>query len=61
MCMALQSSDSGRAPVRTPRIHPLIKLTKEGPGHYVTMADFDNDGDDECLIALMGPSPYKVT
>ncbi|KAI5847392.1 hypothetical protein DFP73DRAFT_630662 [Morchella snyderi] len=30
-----------------------------GPGHYVVCGDFDGDGDDECLIAMMGPSPYK--
>lgn len=23
--------------------------------------DFDGDGDDECLVAMMGPSPWKVT
>lgn len=28
-----------------------------GPCHYVATADFDGDGVDECLIALMGPNP----
>ena len=28
-----------------------------GPGHFVITADFDNDGIDEFLVALWGPSP----
>jgi hypothetical protein len=31
----------------------------EGPGHYVVCADFDNDGDDEFLVALRGPMPWQ--
>jgi hypothetical protein len=31
----------------------------EGPGHHVICADFDGDGDDEFLVALRGPSPWK--
>ncbi|CAF1185859.1 unnamed protein product [Rotaria sordida] len=31
----------------------------EGPAHYVVCADFDNDGDDEFLVALRGPSPNQ--
>jgi hypothetical protein len=31
----------------------------EGPSHYVVCADFDNDGDDEFLVALRGPSPTE--
>jgi hypothetical protein len=30
----------------------------EGPGHCVMCADFDEDGDDEFLIALRGPAPW---
>ncbi|KAL9611244.1 MAG: hypothetical protein Q9167_004098 [Letrouitia subvulpina] len=29
----------------------------DGPGHFVITADFDNDGNDEFLVALWGPSP----
>ena len=28
-----------------------------GPGHFIITADFDNDGNDEFLVALWGPSP----
>ena len=28
-----------------------------GPGHFVITADFDNDGNDEFLVGLWGPSP----
>lgn len=31
----------------------------EGPAHFVVCADFDNDGDDEFLIALRGPMPWQ--
>ena len=31
----------------------------EGPGHYVVCGDFDNDGDDEFLVALRGPMPWQ--
>lgn len=31
----------------------------EGPGHFVICADFDNDGDDEFLVALRGPMPWQ--
>jgi hypothetical protein len=31
----------------------------EGPGHFVVCADFDNDGDDEFLVALRGPMPWQ--
>jgi hypothetical protein len=31
----------------------------EGPGHHVMCADFDNDGDDEFLVALRGPMPWQ--
>ncbi len=31
----------------------------EGPGHQVICADFDGDGDDELLVALRGPAPWK--
>jgi hypothetical protein len=31
----------------------------EGPGHCVMCADFDEDGDDEFLIALRGPWPWQ--
>jgi hypothetical protein len=31
----------------------------EGPGHHVVCADFDNDGDDEFLVALRGPMPWQ--
>jgi hypothetical protein len=31
----------------------------EGTGHHVVCADFDNDGDDEVLVALRGPWPWK--
>ena len=30
-----------------------------GPGHFVITADFDNDGNDEFLVALWGPSPKE--
>ena len=31
----------------------------EGPGHFVVCADFDQDGDDEFLVALRGPMPWQ--
>src|SRR5690606_12605343 len=31
----------------------------EGPGHHVVCADFDNDGEDEFLVALRGPMPWQ--
>lgn len=31
----------------------------EGPAHFVVCADFDNDGDDEFLVALRGPMPWQ--
>ncbi|MFB4196778.1 FG-GAP repeat domain-containing protein [Streptomyces carpaticus] len=31
----------------------------EGPGHQIVCADFDNDGDDEFLVALRGPWPWQ--
>lgn len=31
----------------------------EGPIHHIVCADFDNDGDDEFLVALRGPSPNE--
>ena len=31
----------------------------EGPGHYVICADFDQDGEDEFLVALRGPFPNQ--
>lgn len=31
----------------------------EGPGHDLVCADFDQDGDDEFLVALRGPSPWQ--
>lgn len=31
----------------------------EGPGHHVVTADFDNDGEDEFLVALRGPMPWQ--
>ncbi len=31
----------------------------EGPGHFVICGDFDNDGDDEFLVALRGPMPWQ--
>ncbi|MGW0916817.1 FG-GAP repeat domain-containing protein [Streptomyces sp. NPDC002784] len=31
----------------------------EGPGHHILCADFDNDGDDEFLVALRGPWPWQ--
>jgi hypothetical protein len=31
----------------------------EGPGHFTICADFDNDGDDEFLVALRGPAPWQ--
>ncbi|KAG0639094.1 hypothetical protein HOY80DRAFT_964884 [Tuber brumale] len=36
-----------------------LKNQGKGPGHYVVAADFDGDGDDECLVALFGPSPHQ--
>ena len=34
-------------------------LHGEGPGHFVICADFDQDGDDEFLVALRGPWPWQ--
>ena len=31
----------------------------EGPIHHIVCADFDNDGDDEFLVAFRGPSPNE--
>lgn len=31
----------------------------EGPGHDVEAVDLDGDGNDECLVALRGPTPYS--
>lgn len=31
----------------------------EGTGHFVVCGDFDNDGDDEFLVALRGPEPWQ--
>ncbi|CAF1283973.1 unnamed protein product [Rotaria sp. Silwood1] len=31
----------------------------EGTAHHIVCADFDNDGDDEFLVALRGPSPNQ--
>ncbi|CAD5121134.1 unnamed protein product [Dimorphilus gyrociliatus] len=31
----------------------------EGPGHYIIAKDFDNDGDDEFLVALRGDPPTQ--
>ncbi|GGM93437.1 hypothetical protein GCM10010106_47200 [Thermopolyspora flexuosa] len=31
----------------------------EGPGHQILCADFDNDGDEEFLVALRGPWPWQ--
>lgn len=31
----------------------------EGPGHQIVCADFDQDGDDEFLVALRGPWPWQ--
>lgn len=31
----------------------------EGPSHQVVCADFDNDGDEEFLVALRGPYPWQ--
>ena len=31
----------------------------EGPGHFVICGDFDGDGDDEFLVALRGPAPWR--
>lgn len=31
----------------------------EGPGHQIVCADFDNDGEDEFLVALRGPWPWQ--
>lgn len=31
----------------------------EGPCHFVVCADFDNDGDDEFIVALRGPMPWQ--
>ncbi|MEN8906144.1 MAG: VCBS repeat-containing protein, partial [Clostridiales bacterium] len=31
----------------------------EGPAHHVVCADFDNDGEDEFLVALRGPMPWQ--
>lgn len=31
----------------------------EGPSHQIVCADFDNDGDDEFLVALRGPYPWQ--
>ncbi|RPA89093.1 hypothetical protein L873DRAFT_1695041, partial [Choiromyces venosus 120613-1] len=35
------------------------QLMQNGPVHYVVAADLDGDGDDECLVALFGPSPHQ--
>lgn len=32
----------------------LLKMG-DGPGHYIACADFDGDGDEEFLLALLGP------
>lgn len=31
----------------------------EGPGHHLVTADFDGDGDEEFLVALRGPMPWR--
>jgi hypothetical protein len=31
----------------------------EGPCHFVICRDFDGDGDDEFLVALRGPAPWR--
>jgi hypothetical protein len=31
----------------------------EGPGHQILCADFDDDGNDEFLVALRGPWPWQ--
>ncbi|MCT7953153.1 hypothetical protein NG798_25470 [Ancylothrix sp. C2] len=31
----------------------------EGTGHHIYAADFDGDGNDEFLVALRGPKPYR--
>lgn len=31
----------------------------EGPGHQILCADFDDDGDEEFLVALRGPWPWQ--
>ncbi|WP_066952627.1 FG-GAP repeat domain-containing protein [Streptomyces lushanensis] len=31
----------------------------EGPGHQIVCADFDNDGEEEFLVALRGPWPWQ--
>jgi hypothetical protein len=31
----------------------------EGPGHCVMCADFDQDGEDEVLVAVRGPEPWQ--
>jgi hypothetical protein len=31
----------------------------EGPAHHVVCADFDNDGEDEFVVALRGPMPWQ--
>ncbi len=31
----------------------------QGTGHHIVTADFDNDGDDEFLVALRGPMPHQ--
>ena len=40
-------------------LHLCAHVKIIGPGHFVITADFDNDGNDEFLVALWGPSPEE--
>ena len=40
-------------------VYGYVNKQREGPIHHIVCADFDNDGDDEFLVALRGPSPNE--
>lgn len=41
------------------KVHPQPDPKHDAVGHHVVAADFDNDGDDEFLVAMRGPAPAQ--
>jgi hypothetical protein len=55
-----QLSNIGTGNSGNPPNYTESYLTETGPGHHIVCADFDGDGTDEFLIALMGYYPHQV-
>eukprot|EP01127_Copromyxa_protea_P020278 TRINITY_DN6757_c0_g1_i1.p1 TRINITY_DN6757_c0_g1~~TRINITY_DN6757_c0_g1_i1.p1 ORF type:complete len:741 (+),score=120.84 TRINITY_DN6757_c0_g1_i1:286-2223(+) len=40
-------------------VYGEVDVHGEGPAHYITTSDLDEDGEDEFLVALSGPEPHQ--